>query len=85
MTTINPPEFAGPLDRQLSPISYTTSDPTACLNWLCAIGGTRQPTRGPREAGRVQTLGGGLEICYASGLVIALGPDELATVRSLQR
>jgi hypothetical protein len=71
---------AGPIERQLSPISFSTNDPAACLAWLQEIGGTCIPTRGPREVGRVRTPSGGLIIVYEGNLLIAIGPEELAAV-----
>ncbi len=66
--------FNGSITRQLSDISFETSDPIGCFTWLQDIGGVPLPRRGPREFGRVRTIGGGVIIVYHDGLVIAFRP-----------
>ena len=73
-------EATGGIARQLSPISFEVYDPAGCYAWLLGLGGTPLQPRGPHEYGRVRTAKGGLYICYTSGLLIALGPEELATI-----
>lgn len=70
----------GALTRQLSPVSFESSDPATTLAWLVAIGGHQMPRRSPRELGRVRTEVGGSIVVYRDGLIVATAPAIAAEV-----
>ncbi len=69
----------GTIDRQLSPISFSTADPAGAYAELLGLGGTPLQPRGT-ECGRIRTEFGGLIRIWESGLICVLGPSEHAAL-----